>query len=136
MILGTISVVTKVANIRILMKQVIILTAEKTFQGTPDSNYDFKIQSFQACCTFLESFLSNHSDLVILDIDLLEQRVIHVLKLIKLLKSSVPVILVLSDKHITTCKNALPIGILAYLMKPVSQNEFYEQIERFIGKNN
>ncbi|MGD9898059.1 MAG: response regulator [Calditrichaceae bacterium] len=116
------------------MKHVIILTAEETFKGQPDSDFNFEIQSYRACCTFLESFLSNHYELVILDIDLLEQRVIHVLKIIKLLKRSVPVILVLSDKHITICKKALPMGILAYLMKPVAQNEFHEQLQRYLGE--
>ncbi|MGD9489272.1 MAG: response regulator [Calditrichaceae bacterium] len=116
------------------MKHVIILTDEEIFEEKPDSDFDFEIQTYKACCTFLESFLSNHYELVILDIDLLEQRVMHILKIIKLLKNSVPVILVLSDSHIATCKKALPYGILAYLMKPVSQNEFHEQLQRYLSE--
>lgn len=68
----------------------------------------------------IENYVSQYSELVILDIDMVKEGVIKLIKILRSIKQNVQIILLLSKRNMSICSQALSLGVVAYLMKPFS----------------
>lgn len=84
------------------------------------ANYALEISAYLDELDFLESFQEIHSELVILDIDYLGKRTVKMMRILKNLRKDCIVILLVSEKKIALCSEALSLGAFSYLIKPVS----------------
>ncbi len=122
------------------MKRLLVLSTEsglvEDFQSILNGVSKIEVTCYQSCCELMEGFLTLHTDMVLLDIDLLKERVTHLINVLKLIKSSVVLILILSEEHISICKQALPLGIHSYLIKPVSGKELFRIVDPILKHGN
>ncbi|MGD9898061.1 MAG: hypothetical protein AB7T22_02940 [Calditrichaceae bacterium] len=122
------------------MKRLLVLSSEhglvEDFQSTLDGLCKIEVTCYQSCCELMEGFLTLHTDMIMLDIDLLKERVTHLINVLKLIKNSIVIILILSEEHISICKQALPLGIHSYLIKPVSGKELFRILDPILQHGN
>lgn len=106
------------------MIRVIAFTKEtKLFS---DINKECKKQS-EIECTLLsdlldlfENFVKWHTQLVILDLDIIEGRTIQLVQVLRVINKNCKFLLILSPDKMEECSKALPHGMVAYFTKPIS----------------
>ena len=89
---------------------------------------EIELISFTNTLDLLDSFQNFYSNLVILDIDLLKDEVTKMIKLLRSTKSEFKVVLILSSENMQFCSNALSLGVVSYLIKPISISNIVEII--------
>jgi len=72
--------------------------------------------------------------LVILDIDLLSEQVLKLINILQSIKRNSQIILVLSKDKMAICSAAFSLGIVSYLVKPVSTRNMYDVISTALQK--
>ena len=106
------------------MHRILALTTEmKTIEKIKDAlskTQKIEIMSFSNTLDLIDSFQNFHSNLVILDIDFLKTEVTKLIKLLRTSKSDFKVVLMLSAENMAICSNALSVGVVSYLIKPIS----------------
>lgn len=106
------------------MQRVLALTPETELiadiRDTLKSQFPIEITACVDQLDFLENFQKKHSELVILDIDYLDKQTTKMMRILKNMGKDCEFILLLSEKKITICSEALSIGVFTYLIKPVS----------------
>lgn len=85
-----------------------------------DEEEQWEILMHSNVLEFLEHFLSRFPALVILDIDLLGKEINRVIKILRSLKKDLKIMLILSSEKVAICSQALSLGVLTYLLKPIS----------------
>lgn len=114
------------------MYRALALTEEESLldevQKMTTSSKKFEVKTFTDSLLFLENFLSLHSETVILDIDLLGEQVIRLIHIIRLISKSTPVILILSKEKMPICLTVFSLGIVSYLIKPLSAEALFDYI--------
>lgn len=122
------------------MNRILVLSSESglitDFQDTLKGLSKTEVTCYQSCCELMEGFLTLHTDMIILDIDFLKDRVTHLINVLKLVKSSIVIVLILSEEYISICKQALPMGIHSYLIKPVSGVELFRIVDPILKHGN
>jgi len=106
------------------MHRILALTSDKETSielknalSKPDS---IEMLSYSSTLDLLESFQNFHSNLVILDIDLLKDEVTKMINLLRSSRSDFKLILILSSENMSFCSKALSLGVVSYLIKPIS----------------
>lgn len=122
------------------MYRALALTEEESLlagvQKMTASGKKFEVKTFTDPLLFLENFLSLHSETVILDIDLLDEQVIRLIHIIRLISKSTPVILILSKEKMPICLTVFSLGIVSYLIKPLSAEALYDYISSTLKLKN
>jgi len=68
----------------------------------------------------IDQYACRHTRLVILDADLLDERVIQLVKVVRSIEKNSRILLLLSQEKIHLCSKVLSLGMVTYLIKPVS----------------
>jgi len=106
------------------MERILALTNEKDlFYGIQEKIKDKTNIDIKTCIdnlNLIEKFVSQHTELVILDIDLLNDRVIKLINILRSINKSLKIILILSNDKMSICSHALSLGVVSYLIKPIS----------------
>lgn len=68
----------------------------------------------------IEQYSCRHTRLVILDADLLNERVIQLVKVVRSIEKNSRILLLLSQEKIHLCSKVLSLGMVSYLIKPIS----------------
>lgn len=120
------------------MYRVLALSQDKDlYAGVRDflgDSSDIEIKTFTNSLDFLEKFSSLHTELVILDIDLLSEKVLKLINILQSIKRNSQIILVLSKDKMGICSAAFSLGIVSYLVKPVSTRNMYDVISTALQK--
>ena len=93
-----------------------------------------EIKIFSNSIDLLEKFSSLHTELVILDIDLINEQVLQLINILQAIKRNVSIILILSLDKMPICSTAFAMGVASYLIKPVSTQNVSDLIASAIGK--
>lgn len=108
------------------MERILALTTEKDlFTGIQEKiqdNADIDIKTCIDNLNLIEKFVSQHTELVILDIDLLQEKVIKLINILRSINKNLKIILILSNDKMAICSSALSLGVVSYLIKPISIN--------------
>ena len=108
------------------MERILALTTEKDlFTGIQEKiqdNADIDIKTCIDNLNLIEKFVSQHTELVILDIDLLKEKVIKLINILRSINKNLKIILILSNDKMSICSGALSLGVVSYLIKPISIN--------------
>ncbi len=106
------------------MERILALTNEKElFSGIQEKIQDRTEIDIKTCIdnlNLIEKFVSQHTELVILDIDLLKDRVIKLINILRAINKNLKIILILSNDKMSICSTVLSLGVVSYLIKPVS----------------
>lgn len=105
------------------MNRVLAFTNEQKLIS--DINDEFK--NIEIECILLseiidlfENFVRCHSQLVILDLDLIEGHTIQLVNTLRAINKDSKFLLILSPDKMEECSQALPHGMVAYLTKPIA----------------
>jgi len=99
-----------------------------------EGSSEIEIKTFNNSIDFLENFSSLHTELVILDIDLLNEQVLQLINILQSIKRNARIILILSQDKMSVCSAAFSLGVASYLIKPVSTRNVYDVIVSAIEK--
>ncbi|MFQ6115413.1 MAG: response regulator [bacterium] len=77
---------------------------------------------------FLENLLERYTQLVILDLDILREKVTKLIHIIRSIHKDCKIILILSQEKMSICSTALSMGVFSYLIKPVAVLNAYNII--------
>jgi len=120
------------------MYRILALSQDKDlYAGVRDflgDSSDIEIKTFTNSLDFLEKFSSLHTELVILDIDLLNEQVLKLINILQSIKRNSQVILILSKDKMGICSAAFSLGVVSYLIKPVSTKNVYDVISTTLQK--
>jgi response regulator of citrate/malate metabolism len=78
--------------------------------------------------------MSLHSELVILDLDLLGEQVTHLMNVLRNIKKNVQFILILSTDKMPICPEAISLGVISYILKPCSAKNLGNLIQSTLNK--
>lgn len=114
------------------MYRILALSQDKDlYAGVKDfleSSKDIEIKTFVNSLDFLEKYASTHTDMVILDIDLLNEQVLKLISILQSIKRNAHILLILSKDKMSICSAAFSRGVISYLIKPVSTRNVYDMI--------
>jgi DNA-binding NtrC family response regulator len=114
------------------MYRILALSQDKDlYAGVRDfleSSKDIEIKTFVNNLDFLEKYASVHTDMVILDIDLLNEQVLKLINILQSIKRNSQILLILSKDKMSICSAAFSRGVISYLIKPVSTRNVYDMI--------
>jgi response regulator of citrate/malate metabolism len=107
-----------------VMERVLVLTEDeqlffklkKKFREGPE----IQIVTCTDSLNLIENYTSQHSELVILDIDMIKTGVGKLINILRSIKKNVQFILILSKENMSICSDVLSLGVVSYLIKPVS----------------
>lgn len=68
----------------------------------------------------IEHYSRRHARLLILDADLLDEKMIQLIRIVRSIKKNSSILLLLSREKIPLCSEALSLGVVSYLIKPIS----------------
>lgn len=68
----------------------------------------------------IEHYTCRHTRLLILDTDLLNEKMIQLVRIVRAINSHGRILLWLSQEKIPLCSEALSFGMISYLIKPIS----------------
>jgi len=108
------------------MDRILALTNEKELfseiQEKIQDRTEIDIITCMDNLNLIEKFVSQHTELVILDIDLLNEKVIKLINILRAINKNLKIILMLSNDKMSICSLALSLGVVSYLVKPVSND--------------
>ena len=108
------------------MDRILILSAENNLFSKvqeamgKNNNAEIEIITCADSLNLIENYVSQHTELVILDIDMIKEGAIKLINIIRSIKKNVQIILILSKKNMSICSEVLSLGIVSYLIKPFS----------------
>ncbi len=106
------------------MERVLVLSLEKEFFNSVQTNLSeyapVEVKTFTNCLDLMEQFLARYTCLVILDIDLVQQNVIKLIRILRAIQRETKIILLLSRDNMSFCSAALSLGVISYQIKPIS----------------
>jgi response regulator of citrate/malate metabolism len=109
------------------MKRVLALTNEDRIFAEVKNNINefenIEIVTFPDSLNLIDNFVNNHTELIILDLDLLNGEVIKLMKILRAIKKNSQIILILTENKIKECSKAISMGVVSYILKPVSEIE-------------
>ncbi|NIW99649.1 MAG: response regulator [Phycisphaerae bacterium] len=112
------------------MQRILVLTDEKRkftdLENMLKESGEVVLNTFTDSLDLLEKFLTLHSELIILDVDLLNGKVINLMNILRSIKKDFPIVLLLSKEKMSICSKAFSLGIVLYLIKPVTANNIYD----------
>lgn len=115
------------------MERVLALTTEKELFEQIQERFEeqtaIDIKTYIDNLNLIEKFISQHTELVVLDIDLLNETVIRLINILRTINKNLKIILILSSDKMPICSQALSLGVVSYLIKPVS----IENLSRIIS---
>ncbi len=80
---------------------------------------DYHVAIFQDELELLKQYVVIEVDLVLVDIDMVLERVNNLISVLHLLQKKVLIVLILSQENLKFCTDAFSSGVSAYLLKPV-----------------
>ena len=81
---------------------------------------------------FLEKFARSYAQLVVLDVDLLGERLGQLVRILRSLNSEVKLLLVLSPNNLKYCSEVISMGGVNYFIKPVSMKNLVQIVQSFL----
>jgi response regulator of citrate/malate metabolism len=106
------------------MERVLILTENEELFYKLKKKFSEGLEIQIVTCTdslnLIENYTSQHTELVILDIDMLKNGVSKLINILRSIKKNVQIILILSKTNMSICSEVLSLGVVSYLIKPVS----------------
>ena len=81
---------------------------------------DLQFSSYVTPLKLIENYTSMHSELVIVDLDLLGDQATHLMNVLRNIKKNVQFILILSPDKMPICSEAISLGVISYILKPCS----------------
>ncbi len=114
------------------MHRVTVLTQDKDFylkvkEHLKDS-LTIELHTFDHSLELVNYFLTNYSQLVILDIDIIKEEIIYLIEIIRTIHKDTKILLLLSPENMPLCSSALSIGVSSYQLKPLSVKNVLELI--------
>ena len=88
----------------------------------------FELRTYSDTVNLIENFISFHTQLVILDLDLLDRQILKLINVLRVINKEVKIILVLSQDKMSVCSKAVSLGVISYLIKPVSSTNLSKLI--------
>jgi len=88
----------------------------------------YQLKTFTQTLGFLEHFLEWYPQMVILDVDLMKSDTLKFIRILQKLKKDLKILLIASSRNISICSQALSMGIITYLLKPISTGNVYSLI--------
>jgi len=88
----------------------------------------YQLKTFTQTLSFLEHFLEWYPQMVILDVDLIKADILKFIRILQKLKKDLKILLIASSKNISICSQALSMGIITYLLKPISTGNVHSLI--------
>lgn len=114
------------------MDRILVLTSEidlfQKIQKKMEEVHEIQITTCDDNLNLMEKFMSQHTELVILDIDLLKERVVKFINILRTMKKNLQIILVLSQENMEICSEALSLGVVSYLIKPLAMENLHKII--------
>ncbi len=80
---------------------------------------DYHITVFTDEMELLRQYVVIEVDLVVVDIDMVLERVKNLISVLRLLQKKVKIVLILSKENLKFCSTAFSSGVSTYLLKPV-----------------
>lgn len=114
------------------MKSILALTLD--IRLTSEMKQTFEERSVVKVITFTESLalidysLQQYVPLIVLDIDVLKEKVFHLIRILRSIHRETQFILVLSSENMQICSAALSQGVVSYQVKPVSTENMLEVV--------
>ncbi len=103
------------------MNRIFALTAETAvFEEVEMAQEDIEVRTFDEPLAFLEAFLTLHSQIAVLDIDLLQAKSEPMIHIIRHINKKTPLVVILSKENMPICLSVFSLGIVSYLIKPLS----------------
>lgn len=106
------------------MNRVLALSNEKKmftdFRKRMGGKINLKLAVYSDALALIENFASFHTQLVILDLDLLDRRILKLIKVLRNIQKDVKIIAILSKEKLPVCPEVLSMGIVSYIIKPIS----------------
>lgn len=106
------------------MERVLVLTEDEElfikFKKKIREGLEIQIVTCPDSLNLIENYTSQHTELVILDIDMLKNGVSKLINILRSIKKNVQIILILSKANMSLCSEVLSLGVVSYLIKPVS----------------
>lgn len=106
------------------MDRILILSGENDLlsevQKKINDKAEIEIIACEDSLNLIENYVSQHTELVILDIDMIKEGAIKLINIIRSIKKNVQIILILSKRNMSICSDVLSLGIVSYLIKPFS----------------
>lgn len=114
------------------MNRILALTKEKKLireiERVVLDDISVDVEIYTDMLEFIENLHIRFTQLVILDIDLLQEKINKLISVIRSIRRDCKIILILSQKNMDICSSALQMGIVSYLIKPVSVLNVYNII--------
>jgi response regulator of citrate/malate metabolism len=105
------------------MHQVLALTDEKELmiqiEDSINSHSSIQILVSSDYLDLVENYQRRHALLVILDVDLLNGRVLQLINVLRAMKKDCRILLMLSPDKMSLCSRAVSQGMVSYLIKPI-----------------
>ncbi len=115
-----------------MMHRVIVLTQDKDFYLEVEEHlkdgFTIELHTFDHGLELVNYFLTNYSQLVILDIDIIKEEIINLIEIIRTIHQDAKILLLLSPENMPLCSSALSIGVSSYQLKPLSVKRVLELI--------
>jgi len=106
------------------MNQILVLSEDQDYfsniSKTIQSLDHFEIHIFKNNLELINYSLTNYSQLVILDLDILKSETFEMIQILRSLHSDTKIALFLSSENMPICSEVLSFGLLSYQIKPVS----------------
>lgn len=114
------------------MDRILVLSTEidlfKKIQKRFEEVSEIQITTCDDSLNLMEKFVSQHAELVVLDIDMLKEGVVKLINILRTMKKNLQIILMLSQTNMSICSEALSLGVVSYLIKPVSTDNLHKII--------
>lgn len=114
------------------MDRILVLTTEidlfAKIQKKIEEGNEIQITTCNDSLNLMEKFVSQHTELVILDIDMLKERVVKLINILRTMRKNLQIILILSQDNMSICSDALSLGVVSYLIKPLSTDNLHKII--------
>lgn len=114
------------------MQRILALTKEneliKEIQRLLEDCVEIQVETCTDSLDFVDNYLNRYSQLIILDIDLLAEKTTKLIHIIRSVQKECKILLILSQENMSFCSDALPLGVVSYLIKPFSALTAYKII--------
>jgi len=114
------------------MKSILALTLDNKLISEMNSTFAKKrvaeVRTFSESLELIDYFLKQYVPLIVLDIDVLKEKVLHLIRILRSIHRETQFILVLSSKNIQICSAALSQGVVSYQVKPISTENMLEVV--------
>ncbi|HFE64433.1 hypothetical protein B1H10_00880 [candidate division KSB1 bacterium 4484_188] len=114
------------------MKSILALTLDNKLISEMNSTFAKKrvaeVRTFSESLELIDYFLKQYVPLIVLDIDVLKEKVLHLIRILRSIHRETQFILVLSSKNMQICSAALSQGVVSYQVKPISTENMLEVV--------